>query len=106
MPNTELFNEWIGEMVPGVMPIVHNFDFPVLDDAAAVQIGFMQVVHGISHGRLNPRQARLVLSALHGAAANLKFMDKAIADGAKNYFQMKKPAASVPAAGEPKTQAG
>ena len=106
MPNTELFSELIGEVQPGIMPTIHNFDFPLLDDAAAVQIGFMQVVHGISHGRLNPRQARLVLSALHGAAGNLKFMNEAVAAGARNRCELKKPAATADGISQPKKQVG
>jgi hypothetical protein len=106
MPYTELYSELLGEIEAGKMPKMANVAIPFLDDGAAIQIGFMQVVHGLSHGRLNTRQGRLLLSALHGAAANLKVMNEAIAEGAKNLRESKKPAASVVAAVAEKKQAG
>jgi hypothetical protein len=105
MPYTELFSELLGEIEAGKLPKIANFAFPFLDDGAAIQIGFMQVVHGLSHGRLNTRQGRLLLSALHGAAANLKFMNEAIAEGAKNRFERKKPMASAEPPAEATEQA-
>ncbi len=51
------------------------FEFPYLEDAAAVQIGFMQFVYGVSQHRMEEWRARMILSALHGAAANLRLMD-------------------------------
>src|ERR1019366_9439163 len=55
------------------------FEFPYLEDAAAVQIGFMQFIYGVSQQRLEEWRARMILSALHGAAANLRQMDAATA---------------------------
>ena len=51
------------------------FEFPYLEDAAAVQIGFMQFIYGVSQQRIEQWRARMILSALHGAAANLRMMD-------------------------------
>ena len=55
------------------------FEFPYLEDAAAVQIGFMQFIYGVSQQRIEEWRARMILSALHGAAANLRLMDTATA---------------------------
>ncbi len=63
---------------PGEWPIV-EFPVPVLEDAAAIQIGFMQVLHGIATGNLNVRKAKLILSALHGASANLQRLEACLA---------------------------
>jgi hypothetical protein len=60
---------------PGEWPIL-NFPTPALEDAAAIQIGFMQALHGICNGGLDPRRAKLVLSALHGARMNLQQLEK------------------------------
>ena len=57
----------------------HAFEFPYLEDAAAVQIGFMQFIYGVAQQRLEQWRARMILSALHGAAANLRLMDAATA---------------------------
>ncbi len=51
------------------------FEFPYLEDAAAVQIGFMQFIYGVSQHRMEEWRARMILSALHGAAANLRLME-------------------------------
>ena len=45
----------------------------------AIQIGFMQLIHGVAQQRLEQWRARMILSALHGAAANLRLMDAASA---------------------------
>ncbi len=63
---------------PGEWPC-HEFRVPILEDAAAIQIGFQQALHGVANGNLTPRKAKLVLSALHGARANLKEMEKCLA---------------------------
>jgi hypothetical protein len=55
------------------------FEFPYLEDAAAVQIGFMQFIYGVAQQRIEEWRARMILSALHGAAANLRLMDAATA---------------------------
>jgi len=82
MPTTTMFVQENRNVAPGEMPVT-GFQMPFLDDGAAIQIGFMQLIHGVSYFRLNPRQAKLILSALHGASANLRQMDKAIASAAK-----------------------
>ncbi len=51
------------------------FEFPYLEDAAAVQIGFMQFIYGVAQHRLEEWRARMILPALHGAAANLRLME-------------------------------
>jgi hypothetical protein len=55
------------------------YEFPLLEDAAAVQIGFMQLIHGVAQDRFDSWKAKAILSALHGAAANLRQLDSAIA---------------------------
>jgi len=82
MPMTTLFMEQDPNAPPGVIPHV-GFDTPLLDDGAAIQIGFMQLIHGVAHHRLDPRRAKLILSALHGASANLRQMDTAVAAASK-----------------------
>ena len=52
-----------------------QFELPYLEDGAAIQIGFMQLIHGVSQQRLEQWRARMILSALHGAAANLRLME-------------------------------
>jgi hypothetical protein len=59
------------------------FEFPYLEDAAAVQIGFMQFIYGVSQQRIEEWRARMILSALHGAAANLRLMDAEAASSEK-----------------------
>lgn len=54
-------------------------EFPFPEDAAAIQIGFMQLINGVAQQRIDIRRAKLILSALHGAAANLRQMDAALA---------------------------
>lgn len=78
MPMTTMFVEENPNVPKGEIP-VSGFQVPFLDDAAAIQIGFMQLIHGVAHFRLEPRRAKLILSALHGAAANLRKMDAALA---------------------------
>ena len=56
-----------------------QFELPYLEDGAAIQIGFMQLIHGVAQQRLEQWRARMILSALHGAAANLRQMDAATA---------------------------
>jgi hypothetical protein len=65
------------------------FEFPYLEDAAAVQIGFMQFIYGVSQQRIEEWRARMILSALHGAAANLRLMDAEAASSEK--FPKKSP---------------
>jgi hypothetical protein len=60
-----------------------EFPIPFLEDAAAIQIGYMQALYGITSHRLELRQAKLVLSALRGASDNLKRMEACVAACAK-----------------------
>ncbi len=41
-------------------------------DAGAIQLGFTRLIRGLMQGLLNRRQARIILSALHRAAAELR----------------------------------
>jgi hypothetical protein len=62
----------------------------------------MQVVYGVAHGHLNPKQARLVLGALNGASVNLKLMERAVAQLRKQErTEVKKPPASVKESAKP-----
>jgi hypothetical protein len=69
----------------------YAFEFPYLEDAAAVQIGFMQFIYGVSQQRIEEWRARMILSALHGAAANLRLMDAATASYEKVQPEKKQP---------------
>lgn len=40
------------------------------NEAVAIQIGFARLIRGVTQGLLNARQAKLILSALHKAAAD------------------------------------
>lgn len=73
-----MFIEHKKNAAPGEWPI-YEFPVPDLEDAVAIQIGFMQALHGVCNGNLPPRQAKLALSALHGASANLKRMQECLA---------------------------
>ena len=53
----------------------YRYELPYLEDAAAIQIGFMQLIHGVAQELIPPDRAKLILSALHGAAANLRLME-------------------------------
>ncbi len=57
------------------------FNLPYLEDAAAIQIGFMQLIHGVAEDRLDRWHARAILSALHGAAANLRLLNQVPSPG-------------------------
>jgi len=56
-----------------------DFEMPYLENETAIQIGFMQLIHGVGTGLVEPIRARMMLSALHGAAANLREMNKTAA---------------------------
>jgi hypothetical protein len=77
MPMTTMFMEENPHPRPGDYPFA-GFQVPFLDDASAIQIGYMQLIHGVSHLRLDPTRARLILQALQGAAANLKQAEAAL----------------------------
>ena len=70
----------------------YAFEFPYLEDAAAVQIAFMQFIYGVSQHRIEEWRARMILSALHGAAANLRLMDASSAACEKVQPEKKQPA--------------
>ena len=48
------------------------FDFPVLEDANAVQIALMQVIRAIADDKIDSKRAGLLLYALQTASFNLK----------------------------------
>jgi hypothetical protein len=68
-----------------------QFELPYLEDGAAIQIGFMQLIHGVAQQRLEQWRARMILSALHGAAANLRQMDASTASYEKVQPEKKQP---------------
>jgi len=78
------------------------YEFPYLEDPAALQIGFMQLIYAVSQGRIEQWRARMILSALHGAAANLRLMDKA--ESAKRTVEAGRQAAGWEAGGPCKKQ--
>ena len=69
-----------------------KYQWPYLEDAESVQIGFMQLIHGVAQELLDPRRAKVILSALHGAASNLRQMKSAEEEGQR---RTKKRAGSV-----------
>ena len=54
-----------------------RFELPYLENGEAIQIGFMQLIHGVSTGLIAGTRARVMLGALYGAAANLREINKA-----------------------------
>ena len=78
LPMTTMFVQENPNVAPGDTP-VSCFDMPFLEDAASIQIAFMQLIHGVAHFRLQPRRAQIILSALHGAAANLRLLNESMA---------------------------
>lgn len=75
-----------------------GFHTPELEDAAGIQIGYMQTLYGIANGHLDCRRAKLMLSALHGAAANLQRLESCLGQTLKKVDR--KPPASVKHAGK------
>ncbi len=57
-----------------------RFELPFLESGEAIQIGFMQLIHGVSIGLIAGQRAQIMLSALYGAAANLREINKARAN--------------------------
>jgi hypothetical protein len=74
---------------PGEWPFT-DFPSPFLEDAAAIQIGFTQALYGVANGHLDVRKAKLVLSALHGASANLKRLEACLSQ-CVNAMERKRP---------------
>jgi len=54
----------------------YQYDLPYLEDSEAIQIGFMQLIHAVGQDRIPAHRAKPILSALHGASANLRAMNK------------------------------
>jgi hypothetical protein len=79
----------------------HECTMPYLEDAAAIQVGFMQLISGLSRQRIQAREARLILEALKGAAANLKHTDRLKTRAAELAAQKKPPARVKPVAAAP-----
>jgi hypothetical protein len=52
----------------------YPFELPYMEDPEAIQMAFAQFIHAVSQQMITESRARLVLSALHGAAANLRYM--------------------------------
>jgi hypothetical protein len=52
----------------------YPFELPYMEDPEALQMAFAQFIHAVSQQMITESRARLVLSALHGAAANLRYM--------------------------------
>src|ERR1700691_3847672 len=76
--NRNLFTAYRRNGKPSDIPEMF-FIMPRLEDAAAIQTAFMQVLHGVAIEALNPKKARLMLSALHGASANLNRLEQCLA---------------------------
>jgi hypothetical protein len=52
---------------------------PLLEDAASIQMAYMQVLGAILYNEVDTRKGRALLSALHGAARNLKVVKREMA---------------------------
>jgi hypothetical protein len=63
---------------PGEWP-TYSFPVPPMEDAAAIQTAFMVILHGIAIDAVPLKKARAMLSAIHGAAANLRQMNECFA---------------------------
>ncbi len=70
------------------------YELPYPEDPDAIQIGFAQVINAVCQERMRPDHAKLILSALHGAALNLRLKDK-FARRAEKMAKQQKPPASV-----------
>jgi hypothetical protein len=60
-----------------------QFDFPHLEDTAALQIGLSQLIHAISQDMIDHRRGRLMLLALQSAAASLRYAERLAESGQK-----------------------
>lgn len=69
-----------------------GFHTPELEDAAGIQIGYMQTLYGIANGHLDCRRAKLMLSALHGAAPNLQRLESCLGQTLSKVIPRKPPA--------------
>src|SRR5271165_3966166 len=52
---------------------------PLLEDAPSIQMAYMQVLGAMLYNEVDPRKGRALLSAIHGAARNLKVMKRELA---------------------------
>lgn len=94
MPLTTMFYAERPDPPAGELPVA-LFDLPPLEDAASVQIGYMQVIYGLTNRHLDQKNARLILSALHGAARNLRLLKEALPRVPVEETPEKKPVESV-----------
>ena len=69
------------------------YELPFLETYEAIQIGFMQLIHGAATGLIEPKRGRIILAALYGAAANLREIHKAAASAKAARAMMKEPVA-------------
>jgi hypothetical protein len=96
-PMRDMYRAYNPKAAPGEWPLL-NFPTPELEDAAGIQIGFMQVLHGVANGNLDVRKAGRMLSALHGAAANLHRLESCLSHTLQKI--PRKPPAGVKTAGK------
>ena len=76
VPKTDLY----GLHNPGTTGEPYErYELPFLESGEAIQIGFMQLIHGVATGLIDGRRGQIMLAALYGAAANLREMNKAAA---------------------------
>jgi len=76
--NRNLYTAYRRNGQPGDIPDMY-FIMPPLEDAASIQTAFMQVLHGVAIHQIEPKRAKLMLSALHGASANLHRFEQCLA---------------------------
>lgn len=72
----------------------YEFEMPYPEDPESLQIAFSQFIHAVSQDLLKYEHAKLLLSALHGAAANLRLMAEFAAQ--RQSAAAKKPAVTAP----------
>ncbi len=73
----------------------YEYEMPYPEDPESLQIAFSQFIHVVSQEEMKVERATLVLSALHGAAANMRAMEKSAMERERISRAPKKPAASV-----------
>jgi len=61
----------------------YEYEMPYPEDPESLQIAFSQFIHVVSQEGMKVERAKLVLSALHGAAANLRAMEKSAIERAR-----------------------
>ena len=55
----------------------HQYEVPYIEDPESLQIAFTQFLHAVSEQHVTTDRAWLLLSALHGAARNLRLLERA-----------------------------